>query len=139
MKWVTWEHVGVDRMACSWLIKRWIDAEAEFSFIPIDQNSLPEDKEPFDIPGVRLSHRRGHCTFHTMLHEYQIKDPILDQMAKIIDEADTIQEAFLEPIAPGLDFICDGIRLTSPDDTTALERGSLIFEAIYSQLSLNRS
>ena len=139
MKWVTWEHVGVDRMACAWLIKKWIDADAEFSFIPIGQKPLPEGQESFDIPGVRLSHRRGHCTFHTMLREYQLKDPILEQMAKIIDEADTIQEAFLEPIAPGLDFICDGIRLTSPDDKTALDRSSFIFEAIYAQLSLNKS
>lgn len=138
MKWVTWENVGVDRMACAWLIKRCIDTEAEFFFIPIGQKPLLEGKEPFDIPGVRLSHQSGHCTFHTMLQEYQIKDPILGQMAKIIDEADTIQEAFLEPIAPGLDFICDGIRLTSSDDIIALDRGSLIFEALYAQLSLNK-
>jgi hypothetical protein len=138
MKWVTWEQVGVDRMACAWLIKKWIDSEAEFTFITIGQNPLPEGYEPFDIPGVRLSHRRGHCTFHTMLREYEIKEPILERMAKIIDEADTIQEAFLEPLAPGLDFICDGIRLTSYDDITALEKGSLIFEALYAQLSLNK-
>lgn len=135
MKWVTWENVGVDRMACAWLIKKWIDSEAEFSFVPIGQKPLPEHQEPFDIPGVRLSHRRGHCTFHTMLKEYKIKDPILDRMAQIIDEADTVQEVFLEPVAPGLDFICDGIRINSPDDKTALERGSLIFEALYARLS----
>ncbi|WP_338452634.1 chromate resistance protein [Niallia oryzisoli] len=135
MKWVTWGNVGVDRMACSWLIKKWIDSEAEFLFVLIGQNPLPEEAEPFDIPGVRLSHRRGHCTFHTMLREFKIKDPVLERIAQIVDEADTIQEAFLEPIAPGLDFICDGIRLTSPDDITALERGSIIFDALYAQLS----
>lgn len=135
MKWVTWENVGVDRMACAWLIKKCIDSEAEFSFIPIGQKPLPEGWEPFDIPGVRLSHRKGHCTFHTVLREYEIKDPVLEKIAKIVDEADTIQDAFLEPIAPGLDFICDGIRLTSPDDITALERGSMIFEALYAQIS----
>ncbi|WP_409305757.1 chromate resistance protein ChrB domain-containing protein [Peribacillus sp. SCS-155] len=134
MRWVTWENVGVDRMACAWLIKRWIDSEAEFSFIPVAQKPLPEDAEPFDIPGVRFSHRRGHCSFHTMLREFNIKDPILEQIAKIVDEADTIQDAFLEPVAPGLDFICDGIRLISVDDMTALERGSLVFEALYAQL-----
>jgi hypothetical protein len=136
MKWVTWEYVGVDRMACAWLIRKWIDSEAKFTFISVGQ-SLPEGHEPFDIPGVRLSHRRGLCTFHTMLREYEINDPILERIAKIIDEADTIQDAILEPIAPGLDFICDGIRLTSSDDIIALDRGSLIFEAIYAQLSLN--
>lgn len=135
MKWVTWENVGVDRMACAWLIKKCIDSEAEFSFVPVGQKPLPEGEEPFDIPGVRLSHRRGHCTFHTMLREYKVKDPILERMAQIIDEADTVQEAFLEPVAPGLDLLCDGIRLTSPDDITALERGSLIFEALYARLS----
>jgi hypothetical protein len=135
MKWITWENVGVDRMACAWLIKKWIDSEAEFSFIPIGQKPLPEGLEPFDIPGVRLSHRRGHCTFHTMLQEFKIKDPVLERIAKIVDEADTIQEVFLEPIAPGLDFICDGICLTSPDDITALERGSTIFDALYAQIS----
>ena len=135
MKWVTWENVGVDRMACAWLITKWIDSEAEFSFIPIGKTPLPEGAEPFDIPGVRLSHRKGHCTFHTMLREFEVKDPILEQIALIVDEADIVQEVSLEPIAPGLDFICDGIRLASPDDITALERGSLIFEALYAQLS----
>lgn len=135
MKWVTWEKVGVDRMACSWLIKKWIDTDAEFLFVPVGHKPLPEGAEPFDIPGVRLTHRRGHCTFHTMLREFEIKDPILERIARIVDEADTVQEVFLEPVAQGLDFICDGIRLTSPDDLTALERGSLIFEALYAQLS----
>jgi hypothetical protein len=136
MKWVTWENVGVDRMACAWLIKKWIDSEAEFSFVPIGQKPLPEGYEPFDIPGVRLSHRRGHCTFHTLLKEFKIKDSVLERIAKIVDEADTIQEIFLEPIAPGLDFICDGIRLTSADDISALDRGSIIFEALYAQLKV---
>lgn len=135
MKWVTWENVGVDRMACAWLIRKWIDSEAEFLFIPVGQKPFPEGTEPFDIPGVRLSHRKGHCTFHTMLREFKVKDPILEQIALIVDEADTVQEVSLEPIAPGLDFICDGIRLVSPDDMAALERGSLIFEALYAQLS----
>jgi hypothetical protein len=138
MNWVTWENVGVDRMACAWLIIKWIDSNAEFLFVPIGQKPLPEGAEAFDIPGVRLSHRRGHCTFHTMLREYKIKDPILERMAQIIDEADTVQEVFLEPFASGLDFICDGIRLTSPNDITALERGRLIFDALYAQLSAKK-
>ncbi|QYR21769.1 chromate resistance protein [Paenibacillus sp. sptzw28] len=135
MKWVTWENVGVDRMACAWLIRKCIDSDAEFLFIPVGHKPLPEGAEPFDIPGVRLTHRRGHCTFHTMLKEFEIKDPVLERIARIVDEADTVQEAFLEPVAPGLDFICDGIRMTSPDDLTALDRGGLIFEALYSRIS----
>ena len=99
MKWVTWEHVMVDRMGCAWLIKRFIDPEAEFLFVPAGHKPLPEGAEPFDLPGVRLSHRRGHCTFHTMLREYDLKDPILHRIAQIVDEADVIQDVTVEPAA----------------------------------------
>lgn len=134
MKWVTWERVGVDRMACAWLIRRQIDARAEFLFIPRGA-TVPENAEPFDIPGVRLSHHRGHCSFHTLLHEYDIADPVLQRIARIIDEADTVQEVAVEPAAPGLDLICEGLRLTSPDDAAALERGELVYEALYAILA----
>jgi hypothetical protein len=135
MKWVTWENIGVDRMGCAWLIQRFIDLQAEFRFIPSGQTPLPEGYEPFDIPGVRLSHRRNHCTFHTMLHEYKLDDPILKRIASIIDEADVTQEVTVEPVAAGLDFICQGLRLISVDDHDAVERGKLIYEALYARLS----
>ncbi len=135
MKWVTWEHVGVDRMGCAWLIRRFVDQEATFAFVPVGQQVLPEGAEPFDIPGVRFSHHRGHCTFHTMLREFELNDPVLQRIARIVDEADVVQEVMLEPVAPGLDTICRGIRLTSPDDHVALERGALIYEALYAELA----
>jgi len=135
MKWVTWENVAVDRMACAWLIRRFIDPKAEFLFVPVGEKSLPKGAEPFDIPGVRLTHRRGHCSFHTFLREYKLKDPALQRIARIVDEADVVQEVTVEPVAPGLDFICRGLRLTSPDDRAALERGALIYEALYAQLA----
>ncbi|HMA35528.1 MAG TPA: chromate resistance protein ChrB domain-containing protein [Chloroflexia bacterium] len=134
MKWVTWEQVGVDRMACAWLIRRTIDPAAEFLFVPVGQTPLPADAEPFDIPGVRLAHRRGHCSFHTLLREYALTDPILQRIARIVDEADVVQEVALEPAAPGLDLICRGLRRTSPDDTTALRRGAELYEALYAAL-----
>ena len=77
MKWVTWENIGVDRMACIWLIRRWIDPRAEFLFVPVSTSSFPNGVEPFDIPGARFSHHRGHCTFHTMLKEHDLTDPTL--------------------------------------------------------------
>jgi len=135
VKWVTWENIGVDRMACAWLIRRFIDPKSEFLFVPAGEKSLPKGAEPFDLPGVRLTHRRGHCTFHTMLREYNLKEPVLARIARIIDEADVVQEVTVEPAAPGLDLICRGIRLTSPDDQTAIERGRLIYEALYAQLT----
>lgn len=136
MKWVTWENVAVDRMACAWLIKRFIDPKAEYLFVPAGEKALPKAAEPFDIPGTRLSHRRGHSTFHTLLREYALKDPRLHRLARIVDEADVVQEVNVEPIAPGLDFICRGLRAAAPDDRTALERGALVYDALYAQLAL---
>lgn len=136
MKWVTWENVGVDRMACAWLIRRSIDPQAEFLFVPSGEKSLPKGAEPFDIPGARLSHRRGHCTFHTLLREYRLKDPLLQRIAQVVDEADVVQEVTVEPIAPGLDFVCRGLRAISADDHQAFERGALVYEAMYAQLAL---
>lgn len=135
MKWVTWENVGVDRMACAWLIRKQIDPKAKFVFVPRGTLPLPAGAEPFDIPGVKLSHHQGHCSFHTLLREYDISDPVLHRIARIIDEADTVQEVCVEPTAPGLDLICEGLRLTSPDDDTALERGAMVYEALYAKLA----
>jgi hypothetical protein len=139
MKWVTWENVGIDRMACAWLIGRYVDPEAELLFVSRDARVLPDGAEPFDIPGVRLSHRHGHSTFHTMLDEYQLTDPILRRIAEMVDEADTAQEVLVEPAAPGLDLICRGLRQISPDDQVAVERGRLIYEAVYALLAADPS
>lgn len=135
MNWVTWENVGVDRMGCAWLIRKQIDPKAKFVFVPSTQTELPKGAEPFDIPGVKLSHHGGHCSFHTILREYQIEDVILHRIARIIDEADTVQEACVEPTAAGLDMICEGLRLISSDDSDALERGAVVYDALYSRLS----
>lgn len=135
MKWVTWENIGVDRMGCIWLIRRFIDPAAEFLFIPYGQSPLPDGYEPFDIPGVRLTHRQGNCTFHTMLREYQLKDPVLKRIAQIVNEADIVYEVNVEPAAAGLDLICRGLRRISPDDETALGYGYLIYDALYAELS----
>jgi hypothetical protein len=139
MKWVTWEGVGIDRMACAWLIRRFIDPEAQFLFVAPGAQPLPEKAEPFDIPGVRLSHRRGHSTFHTMLEEHRLTDPILARIAQMVDEADTAQEVMVEAAGAGLDLICRGLRLISPSDQVALERGSLLYDALYAQLAADPS
>ena len=135
MKWVTWENIGVDRMACTWLIRRWIDPKAEFLFIPMGEKSFLEDAEPFDIPGARYSHHGGHCTFYTLLKEHKVEDPVLARIAQMVDEADVVQEVMVEPAALGLDLICRGLRRISQDDFEALEHGRLIYEALYAELS----
>ena len=137
MKWVTWENIGVDRMACIWLIGRWVDPKAEFSFIGREGKALPKNREPFDIPGARYSHHGGHCTFYAILNEHKLNDPILARIARIVDEADEIQEVTVEPAALGLELICRGIRQISNDDYEAMERGSLIYDALYAQLKLD--
>jgi hypothetical protein len=134
MKWVTWQNVGVDRMGCAWLIRRSIDLQAEFLFVA-PSDAVPSDAEPFDIPGVKLSHHHGHCSFHAVLKEYRLNDPVLDRIARIIDEADTVQEVHVEPAAAGLDLICEGLRLLSADDEEALERGAVVYEALYVKLA----
>ena len=137
MKWVTWKNIGVDRMGCAWLIRRWIDAEAEFSFIPMGEKPLPENGQAFDIPGARYSHHGGHCTFYALLKEHKIDDPILTRIAQMVDEADEIQEVTVEPAALGLDLICRGLSQISKDDFEAVERGGLIYDALYAQLKLD--
>lgn len=136
MKWVTWENIGVDRMASIWLIRRWIDPKAEFAFIP--RGEKPKSAgEPFDIPGQHYSHHGGHCTFYALIKEHKLDDPILTRIAQMVDEADEIQEVTIEPAALGLDLICRGLRQISKDDYEAMERGSMIYEALYAQLQLD--
>lgn len=134
MKWVTWENVGVDRMGCAWLILREIDPQAQFVFIA-RRAGLPSDSEPFDVPDVQFSHHGGHCSFHALLEHYHLSDPILRRIGRIIDEADTVQAVSIEPAAVGLDIICEGIRLISPDDQTAIEHGRIVYDALYSRLA----
>jgi hypothetical protein len=135
MKWVTWENVGVDRIGCAWLIRKLIDPKAKFFFVPRGTQKLPAGAEPFDIPGVRFSHHHGHCSFYALAKEHGIVDPIIHRIARIIDEADTVQEVRLEPAAAGLDVICEGLRLTSPDDSTAIDRGMLVYDALYAKVA----
>lgn len=134
MKWATWENVGIDRIGCAWLIRRNIDPQAQFVFIPRGA-APPPDAEPFDIPGARFSHHGGHCSFHALVECHKLDDPVLHRIARIIDEADTVQAVSVEPAATGLDLICEGLRLISPNDQTALERGMLVYDALYARLS----
>jgi hypothetical protein len=134
MKWVTWENVGIDRIGCAWLILREIDPKARFVFVPRG-GLLPPDAEPFDIPGVRFSHHGGHCSFHALVEHYQLTDPVLHRIARIIDEADTVQAVNIEPAATGLDIICEGLRLISLNDQTAIDSGGLIYDALYARLT----
>jgi hypothetical protein len=114
MKWITRERVKVDRVACPWLLKKFIDPKAEFLFIPREEVLEVADREgaiPFDVPGVELGHHGGKCSFEALLARYEIDDPAVHLLAKIVHGADVEQDLFGRPKAPGLEAIAEGFRL----------------------------
>ncbi|MCX5883096.1 MAG: chromate resistance protein [Deltaproteobacteria bacterium] len=134
MKWITREKVGVDRIACAWLIRKYVDPDATFIFIKRGVDYKEMDGIAFDIAGANLSHKRGRCSFCTILKEYGIADRILDQIGAIVNAADSVNDLIPPPEAAGLDLICRGLTKVLHDDLKALEVGGIIFDAIYKQL-----
>ncbi|WP_327585207.1 chromate resistance protein [Nonomuraea sp. NBC_00507] len=129
MKWATRRGVHIDRAACAWLIRRHLDADAEFVFVG-DPAEVPEDATPFDMRGVELSHHGGDCSFETILHRYGLADPVLWKMAEIVHEADIDDERFDAPEAPGLDAVLRGLSMTC-DDPRVLEITAPVFDGLY--------
>ncbi|MFE3450323.1 chromate resistance protein ChrB domain-containing protein [Nonomuraea sp. NPDC059194] len=129
MKWATRSGVHIDRAACAWLIRRHVDAEAEFVFVN-DPALVPADAVPFDLRGVELSHHGGDCTFETILRRYEIHDPVLWKLAEIVHEADIDDERFDAPEAAGLDAILRGLSMIC-DDTTVLQITGTVFDGLY--------
>jgi len=133
MKWITREHPKIDRIACPWLIKRFIDAHAEFIYVPFDQ-VITKAKElgaiPFDLPGVEYSHYEDQCTFDYFLKKHKLRDVALDRMAAIIRGADTDRLDFA-PQAAGLSAIFLGLSQNIEDDHELLELGMKIYDGLY--------
>ena len=133
MKWVTRSHVHVDRVACPWLIRRFVDSEAEFIFVPasrIQEVAEQEGAIPFDAPGVELGHRDGKCSFETIIEKYGLKDKALLKLAHIVHCADT--DALAEdPLAAGLEAIAVGYSLRFPDDHENLAHQFEVYDALY--------
>jgi len=134
MKWVTREYVHVDRTACPWLIKKFVDPQAEFIFVSkerIEQVTKTQKAIPFDAPEVKFGHRNGKCSFETIIEEYHIKDPVLTELAKIVHSADTSDKE-LAPEGIGLDAIMTGARFNAKDDFEAVEKAAYVYDALYS-------
>jgi len=134
MLWVTRSHVHVDRVACPWLIKRFIDSEAHFLFVPKSQvNQVVQDRGaiPFDAPGVELGHHEGKCSFETIIDKYELTDPGLLRLAQIVHAADIAADLHTDEIAPGLEAIASSFGLILPDDTTNLESQFVLYDALY--------
>jgi hypothetical protein len=133
MKWVTRARPVIDRIACPWLIVRFIDAEAEFLFVPPDRvTAVAEDTGavPFDVPGVELTHVGEGCSFDTFLAKYGLDDPALHDLARIVRGADT-ERLDLAPQSAGLLAISQGLRSSFPDDHEVLRHGFVLYDALY--------
>ena len=119
----------MDRAACAWLLRRFVDPEAEFVFVD-DPDDVPSDATPFDMRGVELSHHGGDCTFETMLRHFSLDDPVLWDVARLVHEADLADERFEEPEAAGLDAICRGLTFVTDDDRV-LDVSAVLFDGLY--------
>ena len=141
MIWITRSHVHVDRVACPWLITRFIDSEAEFLFVPknqIEKVAKETGAIPFDAPGVELGHGSdGRCSFESIILKYDLKDPGLLRLAKIVHAADVSEDIDKDPLARGLEAVASGFSLRFPDDLENLEHQFEVYDALYAWCRLN--
>lgn len=136
MKWITRERPKIDRVACPWLIERFIDSEAEFLFAPPDEvRQIAQEKGavPFDVEGVELSHDGPLCSFDALLKRYSLSDPTLSSLAVIVRGADTARPD-LAPQCAGLLAISLGLSQLYLDDHEQLEHGFIVYDALYAWL-----
>ncbi len=139
MKWVTRSHVHVDRVACPWLISRFVDSEAEFIFVPksqVNDTAEREDAIPFDAPGVELGHHDGKCSFEAIIEKYELTDAALLRLARIIHAGDT-RDRDSDPIAAGFEAIAVGYGIRYPNDTENLEHQFEMYDALYAWCRLD--
>src|SRR6266404_201169 len=137
MKWITRSNVKVDRVACPWLIRRFIDANAEFLFVAEDQlleTARRQEAIPFDatrLPEVKLNHRGERCTFEAILEDYKLTDPALHRLALIVRGADVKGQEQVSPESLGLRAIAQGFALTGISDEERLTREFPMYDALY--------
>jgi hypothetical protein len=133
MKWITRERPKIDRLACPWLIRKFIDKDAEFLYVPSTEVMSIAKKEeaiPFDVPGVELTHEGPMCSFDAFIKKYKLQDPALLKLAEIVRAADT-DELETSVQAPGLLAISLGLAANIKDDHELLNQGFVIYEALY--------
>jgi hypothetical protein len=139
MKWVTRSHVHVDRIACPWLISKFIDADAQFVFVPWPGPLPPSDLGiPFDFPNTdfALGHHDGRCTFEAVIAKYKVTDPWVKAMATIVHAADVAADIDTAPEARGVEAVSAGSMYLVRDDYEALERGFALYDALYVYVQL---
>ena len=129
MRWATRAGVHIDRAACAWLIRRFVDPDAEFVLVA-DPAEVPADATPFDMRGVDLGHQGGDCSFETILRRHEVTDPVLWRIAEIVHVADLDDDRFDAPEAAGLDVVLRGLSMTGTDAETLAASGP-VFDALY--------
>ena len=142
MKWVTRSHVHVDRIACPWLISRFVDSDAEFLFVPRSQVKHVAEETgatPFDAPGVELGHHDNKCSFETIIEHFGLTDKALLRLAETVHSADVRADRDADPVATGLEAIAVGYSLRFPDDLENLERQFDVYDALYAWCRLQVS
>jgi len=133
MRWVTREKAKVDRIACPWLIKKFVDPEAEFLFIPAEkvmQVAKEQNAIPFDVPAVELGHHGDKCSFDAIIAKYNLQDKALLELAKIVRGADTANRT-LTPESPGLVAVAEGFRAITKDDFDNMNKQFSVYDALY--------
>ncbi|MSP20684.1 MAG: chromate resistance protein [Alphaproteobacteria bacterium] len=133
MKWVTRERPKIDRIACPWLVARFIDSEPEFLYVPRDRVravAVEQDAIPYDVPDVELGHVGDRCSFDAFLTKYRLDEPALRRLATIVRAADT-DRLDLSPQAPGLLAISQGLSAVYSDDHEMLAHGMVVYDALY--------
>ena len=134
MKWVTREHPKTDRVACPWLIRKFIDPEAEIVYLPRDEVLAYAEREgatSFDAPGATYTHRGPKCSFEVLVDEFKIADPAVALMARVIHGADVSEDVGETPESAGLLAIADGFALLDVDDQTQLALEVPVYDALY--------
>ena len=134
MLWATRRGCHVDRTACVWLIRRFIDPDPSFAFFG-DPSEAPEGAELFDVVGARLSHHGEDCSFETFLKEYGLSDPVLEEIAEIVHDADLMDEKYGRPESEGLDAIVRGMQLSLPNDEALTHHTDALYDGLYAYLS----
>lgn len=134
MRWVTRARPKTDRIACPWLIRKFIDPEAEIVYVPADQVlSYAEQNgaRSFDAPGAEFTHRDGKCTFEVLIEDFKLEEPALQRLARIVHGADISGEVFTTPQSAGLLAIAEGFTGVEPDDQKLLAMEAPVYDALY--------
>jgi hypothetical protein len=134
MKWITRERPKTDRIACPWLIRKFIDPDAEFLYVPADQVLEEAERQganSYDAPGARYTHRGGLCSFEVLIEEHHIDDPAVRLLARIVHGADVSEDRDATPQSPGLQAVAEGFHYVYSYDHAQLEAELPVYDALY--------